>query len=333
MWRRMLKALAYFSRLIILSLAAFLPAPQAYGLARLYGDWCYRRDHARRETITRNLREVLGEQLSQVERIHIVHAFFRLRYCDALDLLRLAENEQAFTRLVEIRGREHIEAALAEGKGAILCGAHFGSYYASSSPLLANGIPVTIVGHFSAISDQPATSTARLAWQRRMDQRTARYSYRLAIQARQAHAAIRIANRLRANEVIAMTIDLPALAGASRRAVSTTFLGRHAQMPSGCVTLARLTDAPILMFFLRRSADWRHQVLEISSPVAMDDDAAATFRRCVATVEAAILRNPAHWSYWDQPNVLMNLGLLSTTISSTSYVHTEINEMSMSQHP
>lgn len=329
----MLKALTYVYRLIILSLAAFLPAPQAYGLARLCGDWRYRHDRARREMITRNLREVLGEQLSETERVSIVRDFFRLRYCNAMDLLRLAGNEQALTRLVEIRGREHLDAALAEGKGAILCGAHFGSYYASASPLLASGIPVTIVGHFPAISDLSAPSTVWFAWQRGMAQHTASYSYRPAIQARQAHAALRIANRLRANEVIAMNIDLPALADVSRRAVSTTFLGRQTEMPSGCVTVAHLTDAPILMFFLRRSLDWQHQVLEISPPIAMADDMATTFRRCVAIVEAAILRNPAHWIYWDQPNVLKNLGLLSSTIFSAPDVHIEIDELSVLQHP
>jgi lauroyl/myristoyl acyltransferase len=35
---------------------------------------------------------------------------------------------QSLRKLVEIRGREHLDAALATGKGAILCSAHFGSY-------------------------------------------------------------------------------------------------------------------------------------------------------------------------------------------------------------
>lgn len=47
----MLKSLTYFYRLIILSLAAFLPAQLAYGMARLYGDWRYQRDRVRREMI------------------------------------------------------------------------------------------------------------------------------------------------------------------------------------------------------------------------------------------------------------------------------------------
>lgn len=71
----MVKALTCFYRLIMLSLAAFLPAQLAYGLARLYGDWRYQRDRARREMITRNLREVLGEQLSEAERVSIVRDF------------------------------------------------------------------------------------------------------------------------------------------------------------------------------------------------------------------------------------------------------------------
>ncbi|MGB8343330.1 MAG: lysophospholipid acyltransferase family protein [Ktedonobacteraceae bacterium] len=328
----MLKALTCFYRLIIQSLAAFLPTPLAYGLARLYGDWRYQRDRARREMIARNLGEGLCEQLSEVERVSIVRDFFRLRYCEAVDMLRLAGNRQAFTRLVEIRGQEYLDAALAEGKGAVLCGAHFGSYYASASPLLASGIPVTIFGLFPAITEEPAPSTVWFAWQRGMAHHTDNYSYRPAIQARQAHAALRIANRLRANEVIAMNIDLPAKTATSQRTVSTTLLGKQTEMPSGCVTIAHLTDAPILMYFLHRSADWRHQVLEILPPIAMADDMAITFGRCIAAVEAAILRNPAHWIYWDQPDMLTNLGLLSSTISSAPDVRIEIDEMSVLQH-
>lgn len=60
-----------------------------------------------------------------------------LRCCNIVDVMRLAWEGQALARLVEIRGREHLEMALAQGKGAIMCTAHFGSFLAIPSLLFS----------------------------------------------------------------------------------------------------------------------------------------------------------------------------------------------------
>lgn len=66
----------------------------------------------------------------------------------------------------------------------------------------------------------------------------------------------------------------------------------------------------MLMMFMRRSADWRHQVLEILPPLQLDGDTMTAFKRCLAVVEAAIRENPAHWYYWHGLSDLVKLGLL-----------------------
>jgi hypothetical protein len=63
------------------------------------------------------------------------------------------------------------------------------------------------------------------------------------------------------------------------------------------------------MCFQYRSADYRHQVLEISAPVPMDGDVTTAFGRCVAQVSAAIERSPAHWVYWTSAADLQTLEL------------------------
>ena len=57
--------------------------------------------------------------------------------------MRLRGRAEPLERLVEVRGREHLDAALAGGKGAILCSAHFGSYVSAFSLLHASGFPLT----------------------------------------------------------------------------------------------------------------------------------------------------------------------------------------------
>jgi hypothetical protein len=71
-----------------------------------------------------------------------------------------------------------------------------------------------------------------------------------------------------------------------------------------------VSGAPVLMGFLYRSADYRHQVWEISAPVPVEGETATAFERCAAEVSAAIRRSPAHWDFWSKTSILGILGLL-----------------------
>lgn len=158
--------LAYPYRLIILPLVAFLPAPLPYGLARFCGNWRYKRHSGERETVMGNLERVLGERLNLAERTGVTRDYFYLRSCEAVDMRRLAGKGRALARLVEIQGQEHLEAALAQGKGAILCGAHFGAYFAVPSLLLQKGFPATVVARLPSTWDRSLPLSAHLLWQR-----------------------------------------------------------------------------------------------------------------------------------------------------------------------
>jgi Bacterial lipid A biosynthesis acyltransferase len=109
---------------------------------------------------------------------------------------------------------------------------------------------------------------------------------------------------------VTITIDAPPLDSDEARAVEVPFLGRQTRLLPGVVTLARLTGAPLLMGFLYRAADYRHQVWEISAPVPVEGDTATAFERCTAEVSAAIRRSPAHWDCWNSAVALANLGLI-----------------------
>jgi lauroyl/myristoyl acyltransferase len=117
------------------------------------------------------------------------------------------------------------------------------------------------------------------------------------------------ARALRANEVVSISIDAPPLDNERARAVEVPFLGRRAQLLPGVVTLAKVTGAPVLMGFLYRRADYRHQVWEISAPVPLEGETATAFGRCVAEVSTAIRRSPGHWNFWHTVDVA-RLGLI-----------------------
>jgi Kdo2-lipid IVA lauroyltransferase/acyltransferase len=293
-------------------LAALLPARLAYRVACWRGDLHFRYRAGKRAEIARNLRLVLGDELGPDEAERLARDFFRSRSCYVIDVMRLRGRARSLRKLVEIRGREHLEAALAEGNGVILCSAHYGSHSCAFSLLHASGFPLTTIGRWHWNYTPGLTSIERrfcdFVWARRLQRHRQRpniepYPGRVQVAAQAAVV-------LRANEVVAICSDAAPLDADRARTIEVPLLGRRARLLPGVVTLARLTGAPILMTFMHRSADYRHQVLEISPPVPLHGETETAFGRCVAAMDAAIRTSPAQWIFWHSTDDLVSLGLL-----------------------
>jgi KDO2-lipid IV(A) lauroyltransferase len=291
---------------------ARLPAALGYRMACWTGDLLFLSQRRKRTELARNLQLLLGNELSPGAAQHVARDWFRFASCKALDVKRLRGRARPMRRLVEIRGREHLEAALAAGNGAILCSAHFGSYASGFSVLHADGIPVTTVGRRAKIVGTDLSSAERRFWEWAYARPVRRHRQRPNIEpmpGRPQTAALAAAV-LRANEVVTISIDAPPHDNDRTRAVDVAFLGCRARLLPGVVTLAQLTGAPLLMAFVYRKADYRHQVVEISAPMPLEGDTATAFGRCAAEVSAAIRRSPAHWDFWNSAGTLADLGLI-----------------------
>ena len=291
---------------------ARLPADLGYRIACWIGDLLFRCQAGKRTEIARNLQLVLGNDLSPAAAQQVTRDWFRLASCRAVDMKRQRHEALPWRQLVEIRGREHLEAALAAGKGAILCCAHFGSYECGFSVLHASGFPITTIGRWHHKYKAGMSSAERWFWEHFHTRPLLRNRQRPNIEPwpGRPQVAAQAAAVLRANEVVTICIDGPPLANDRARAVEVPFLGHRAKLLPGVVTLAQLTGAPVLMAFLYRQADYSHQVWEISAPVPLEGGTATAFGRCAAEVSAAIRRSPAHWAYWDSADALAKLGLI-----------------------
>jgi lauroyl/myristoyl acyltransferase len=314
--RRLLRsaeAIAYW--LVTAPLLALLPAGLAYRAARWRGDLTFRYWPEKRAEVMYGLRQVLGEELSVPEAERLTRAAFRIRSCEVIDLMRLRGRARSLEKLVEVRGREHLDAALAGGKGAILCGAHFGAYNCAFSLLQASGFPVTTIGRRWWVYPPGRPAAVRRTWDFLYGRRVQRHRQRPNIEPwpGRVQVAVQAAAALRDNEVVTICCEPPPLDEERNRAVEVPFLGHQASMLPGVVTLGKLTGAPVLMAFVHRLPDYRHQLLEISPPVPMDGDTVTAFGRCVTAVDAAIRANPAEWDFWFEPGDLARLGLLSGT--------------------
>ena len=307
---RSAEAIAYW--LAVAPLLALLPASFAYRAACWRADWLFRSWPEKRRDVLRNLRQVLGEELSSAGAERVAKDIFRIRSCEVIDLMRLRGRARSLGKLVELRGREHLDAALAGGKGAILCGAHFGSYDYAFSRLHTDGFPVTSIGRWWWNYPPSGSSVERRIWDFAFARRVLRHRQRPNIEPwpGRVQVAIQAAAALRGNEVVTICGDAPPLDAELDRTIELPFLGRQARFLPGVVALARLTRAPVLMVSAHRSADYRHQVLEISPPVPMEGETTAAFGRCVAAMDAAIRAHLAEWDFWFEPDDLARLGLL-----------------------
>lgn len=298
-----------------------LPAALGYRIACWRGDVLFRCQARKRSELARNVRLVLGDELGPAAAQQVVREWYRLNSCSTVDVKRLRREARPLRQLVEIRGREHLEAALAAGKGAILCSAHFGSHPSGLSVLHASGFPVTHIGRWDHNYDYDyrvdydvragVSSAERWFWETAFARPVLRYRQRPNIEPwpGRPQVAMQAAAALRANEVVSISIDAPPLDNERARAIDVPFLGHQAKLLPGIVTVAKLTGAPVLMGFLYRGADYRHQVWEISAPVPLEGETSTAFGRCVAEVSTAIRRSPAHWNFWHTVD-LGRLGLI-----------------------
>jgi KDO2-lipid IV(A) lauroyltransferase len=304
------EAVAYW--LVVAPLAAWLPARLAYRVACWRADLCSRYRAGKRADIERNLRRVLGDELGPGEAERLAREFFRMTSCEVIDVIRLRGRARSLAKLVEIRGREHLDAALAGGKGAILCSAHYGSCNAAFSLLSASGFPLTSIGRSLSNRAPGMSSAERRLWDFVYMRRLRRHHQRPLIEPLpgRVQVAARAVVALRANEVLTISSDAPPLDADLPRTVEVPFVGGQARLLPGVAAFARLTGAPVLMIFMHRLADYRHQVLEISPPVPMEGETVEAFGRCVAAMDAVIRASPAPWVYWANSDDLASLGLL-----------------------
>jgi phosphatidylinositol dimannoside acyltransferase len=306
---RSVEGVAYWAA--VAPAVACLPAALGYRIARWRGDLDFRYRHRKRAEVVRNLRQLLGDDLGPDDAERLTRDWFRFASCNAIDVMRLRYRARPLRRLVEIRGREHLDAALADGKGAIICSAHFGSFDSAFSLLGASGFLITTIGRWQHNYTAGLSSAERRFWDLVYARRLRRHRHRPNIEpwAGRVGVAAQAAAVLHANEVVTISIDAPPLDGDRGRTVDVPFLGRRAGLLPGAVALAQVTGAPLLM---DRTPDYRHQVLEISAPVPMAGDTPTAFARCADEVSAAIRRRPAHWAYWASSGDLARLGILTT---------------------
>ena len=261
-----------------------LPPRLRYPLAALTGRCAFYLMPRRRRIAYENYGQVLGVPWSDpLAKRTARHAFGNYFKMIADFMLMYSLSPEEIRRMVRPEGIEHIDRALAGGKGAIVVTAHIGNWDMLAAASAVYGYPISaVVNELRAggINDLVITSRKRIG----MGIIPLAGSLRNIIKA------------LARNELVALASDLYS----GDRGVSVTFFNRPATMPAGPAAIALKTGVPIIPVWLRRRPDNLY-VAEVEAPLEVSrtgdhaQDIQVTTERIVQFFERIIRREPDQW--------------------------------------
>jgi KDO2-lipid IV(A) lauroyltransferase len=261
-----------------------LPPAMGYGLGRPVSAVLLATSPQLRRILTSNLRHVVGPDASEQKVQSLVRRTSVNLIKGHYDLFRLSRlSTEEILEMTRVEGEEHMERALARGKGIIMFSAHFGNVDILIQVPLALGVPIsTPVEHVRP-------------------ERLFQYTLRL----RTSHGLhmfptggpmLGLYRALKRGEVIGLAADR----GIDVSTRQVDFFGAPAHLPEGPVRLALRTGAALMPGFGLRLPDNSFQAtieppLELPNTGDREADVAAGMEMVVDVLERYISRHPEQW--------------------------------------
>lgn len=298
--RRFLKSLAQIGLSLTIKLGLLsvkiLPRRFFLVLAQAAADLGYYLFHSFRTRSIRNLTLALGNQLSAGEISATVRRSLRNFFRDFVELCFALDTPfQHIRGEIALSGREHLEAALARGRGAIALSAHLGNFFLVGTRLAAEGFSNSML-----VNQLPNGSLGRF-----IDHCRLRLGQRI-IHARPPRLAFRhLVHALRRNEITIVIAD----EYRSGSGVFAPFFGRTVVARRGPATLALRTGAALLPVCLVRGADGELKLMiepeiELARSGRIKADVSENTLRIVQWLEKTVRAYPDQWNWmnvhWQQ---------------------------------
>lgn len=256
-----------------------------------------------RKRSLRNLSLALGERLDAREVAQIVRGSLRNFFRDFVEIgFALEASPEEIRAEIPLRGREHLEAALTKGNGAIALSAHLGNFFLLGTRLAVEGYPTYV------LVNQPQDGL----FPQLMDR------YRLRVRQRTIHARPRqrasreLVRVLRRNELAIVIAD----EYRSGTGIHVPFFGRTVLARRGPATLALRTGAALVPVYLIRDLSGRLTLfiepeIELVRSGRIKADVRENTLRITQWLERTVRAYPDQWNWmnihWQQtsPSGLM----------------------------
>jgi Kdo2-lipid IVA lauroyltransferase/acyltransferase len=283
--KRILHRLAYTYLTLIGFFGRLLPRWLMLWLAVLIGNFYWAVMKHDREMVRRNLSRILEDQSSvgqTVRRLYVRYAKYLVDYT-RMDLLE----EKHLRRLVQgFEGKEHIDGAIARGKGTLILTAHLGNWE-------MGGIFLTLMDYSLTVITAPDVE-ARL------------HNYRIRLRHEQKikvvtlddslASSLAVLKALQANELVALLGDRDLFG----KGVPVNFFGQRVFFPIGPALLGYLSEAALIPTFVLMDGENKYRCIA-EPPIVLqrsgnrDHDLAENTQRIAAVLEKFIHRYPDQW--------------------------------------
>ena len=238
--------------------------------------------HRQKERACKHLKQSLGIESPAAEQL--VRRSFQNMGKNLMEFMLLPRmSPETIHQLVTFEGREHIDRALDQGRGAIILTAHFGNWELLGASIVANGYTIRGI--------------TRQLRSKRLDTIVSSYREKVGWQGIDRDRSIREVLRcLRRNELIAILADVDT----RTRGIFVDFFGRPAYTPYSPVAFALKTGAAILPTFIIRQPDDSHRVV-VEAPLPLqqggekEQDFLVNTQRFTKIIESYIRRYPEQW--------------------------------------
>jgi KDO2-lipid IV(A) lauroyltransferase len=271
-----------------------LPRAWSYAIGRACTWLAYHLMRDGTHAIIANLRVVRPDASDRALR-RLALLTYRSYAQDTIDFIRsLAMTRAQFEPTMAGFDNGRLEGLLAQGRGVLIVGGHFGNWELGGVALrLLQGAPMTVVG-------KPEASAVVGALRRRMRESLGIDTLEIG---QMLETALQIRRLLASNGLVAMLLDRYL----GRDRVDVTFFGRPTGFLRTPAMIGYLSGAPLLPAFMIRQPDARF-IGELGDPIIVDstkptDEAVAAATQAFATqLESRIRANPHLWyqfyRYW-----------------------------------
>jgi KDO2-lipid IV(A) lauroyltransferase len=256
-----------------------LPAGMRHAVAAPGGTAWFWLSFAQRNAALDNYAAALGRDRSDPEVARVARRAFQNYGRMLMDFLLLGSltPDELIARM-SVDGLEHLDAALARGKGVIMATPHMGSWDMAGSYAGAMGYPISAVAERFPGSLNDAVVATRQ-----------RFGLNVIMLGRSAVRGI--TDALQANRGVALLCDLEQGPG-----LTVSFFGRRATVPGGPAAFALKTGASLLPACQYASAPGRYHV-HLDPPLAMreGDTKESLMQAVISRFEDFIKERPEQW--------------------------------------
>jgi KDO2-lipid IV(A) lauroyltransferase len=201
-------------------------------------------------------------------------------------------NDAAVKALVRVSGREHFESAVAEERGVILLGNHFGAHLIPAHWVARQGYPLRLVmerpHHVSRLLSRQFDSEGPLGQKKLFISRKADAS-------ESAASILRATRVLKAGMVVFIASDVR---WSGQNVVSGRFLGRDYEFSATWAKLAALSGAPVVPVFCAMASDGSHELEFLEgwhiAASSTGHEIANWVQKSLDELEARVAREPAN---------------------------------------